>query len=113
MKEGVKGEVIPNQATGTQKLMQGDDVTALLARLVQLAERFLQLEKARGGDVLLNVTETCRFFGGNEKPIARNTLYRGVAEGRFPRPIKIGPKTTRWRRSECEAALIRKHTLED
>jgi predicted DNA-binding transcriptional regulator AlpA len=44
------------------------------------------------------------FFGG-DKPIHPSTLYRGIAAGRYPAAIKIGPNIARWRRSECEAAL--------
>ena len=53
---------------------------------------------------LLDKAETCRFFGGS-RPINPATLYRGIREGRFPRPVKVGPGTSRWLRAECEAAL--------
>jgi predicted DNA-binding transcriptional regulator AlpA len=33
------------------------------------------------------------------------TLYRGIAKGRYPRPIKIGPGLSRWLAAECQAAL--------
>ena len=53
---------------------------------------------------LMNVAETCGFFGGS-RPLNPATLYRGVKSGRYPAPIKTGPNTNRWLRSECEAAL--------
>jgi len=53
---------------------------------------------------LLDRDEVCRFFGGT-RPINVATLYRGVRNGRYPRPIKIGPGSSRWLCSECEAAL--------
>jgi len=53
---------------------------------------------------LLDRDEACRFFGGN-RPINAATLYRGIRLGRYPQPIKIGPGSSRWLRSECEAAL--------
>jgi predicted DNA-binding transcriptional regulator AlpA len=53
---------------------------------------------------LLAKPEVLQMFGGS-KPINSATLYRGIAQGRFPAPIKIGPKTSRWLRSECEAKL--------
>lgn len=53
---------------------------------------------------LLDRAETCRFFGGS-RPIHPATLYRGIREGRFPRPVKIGAGTSRWLREECETAL--------
>jgi predicted DNA-binding transcriptional regulator AlpA len=49
--------------------------------------------------------ETCRFFGGQSRPINHATLYRGVKEGRYPGPIKVGANSSRWIKSECEAAL--------
>jgi predicted DNA-binding transcriptional regulator AlpA len=52
-------------------------------------------------DELLDCDTVCRLFGS----IHSATLYRGIAAGRYPAPIKIGPNTSRWLRSECEAAL--------
>ena len=51
---------------------------------------------------LLDVGATCRFFGGEDSPIVPSTLYRGGKIGRFPKPIKIGPGTSRWLKHECE-----------
>jgi predicted DNA-binding transcriptional regulator AlpA len=53
---------------------------------------------------LMDVAETCRFFGGS-RPLNPATLYRGVKSGRYPAPIKTGPNTNRWLRSECEAMI--------
>jgi len=53
---------------------------------------------------LLDRAEVCRWFGGT-KPIDPATLYRGIRQGRYPRPVKVGPGSSRWLRSECEAAL--------
>src|SRR5262249_3039934 len=53
---------------------------------------------------LLDRPSVCRLFGGT-RPIDPATLYRGIASGKFPAPIKIGPGSSRWLRSECEAAL--------
>jgi predicted DNA-binding transcriptional regulator AlpA len=52
---------------------------------------------------LLDQRAACAFFGGT-KPINVATLYRGIRRGRYPRPVKIGG-SSRWLRSECEAAL--------
>ena len=35
--------------------------------------------------------------------VAHSTLWRWVAEGRFPAPVKLGPRVTAWRRSDIEA----------
>jgi predicted DNA-binding transcriptional regulator AlpA len=50
---------------------------------------------------LLDKTSVCAFFGG----INPATLYRGIRQGRFPKPVKVGPGTSRWLRAECEAVL--------
>lgn len=41
---------------------------------------------------LIDRAETCREFGN----ISPATLYRGVATGRYPSPIKVGPNAVRW-----------------
>ena len=33
-------------------------------------------------------------------PISKASWWKGVAEGKYPQPIKLGPKTTCWRESE-------------
>lgn len=38
-------------------------------------------------------------------PVGRSTLWAWVREGRFPKPIKIGPQTTAWRASDVSAWL--------
>jgi predicted DNA-binding transcriptional regulator AlpA len=53
---------------------------------------------------LLDRNAVCAFFGGT-RPINPATLYRGVRKGRYPKPVKVGPGSSRWLRSECEAAL--------
>ena len=53
---------------------------------------------------LLDKVEVCRFFGGT-RPINAATLYRGIRQGRYPKPVHVGPGSSRWLRSECEAAL--------
>jgi predicted DNA-binding transcriptional regulator AlpA len=58
---------------------------------------------------LLDRAETCRFFGGT-RPIHPATLYRGIAQGRYPKAIKIGPASSRWLWEECEAVL--RHMVE-
>jgi predicted DNA-binding transcriptional regulator AlpA len=53
---------------------------------------------------MLDRDATCAFFGGS-RPIDASTLYRGIREGRYPKPVKVGPGSSRWLREECEAAL--------
>jgi predicted DNA-binding transcriptional regulator AlpA len=52
---------------------------------------------------LLDIDQVCAFFGGT-KPLHPATIYRGLGK-QYPVPIKVGPNTNRWRRSECVAAL--------
>jgi hypothetical protein len=59
---------------------------------------------------MMTLSATCAFFGG-DKPIHYSTLYRGIAEGRYPKSVRIGPNTSRWLRSECQAA--RQALIED
>jgi prophage regulatory protein len=33
-------------------------------------------------------------------PVSRSTWWRGIRDGRFPRPTKIGPNSTAWRAEE-------------
>ena len=55
---------------------------------------------------LLDRREVCRLFGGS-KPINPSTLYRNIRKGLYPRPVKVGPGTSRWLREEIEAVLRR------
>jgi predicted DNA-binding transcriptional regulator AlpA len=38
-------------------------------------------------------------------PIGRSTWWAGVKSGRFPRPVKLGPRTTAWRVEEIRGLL--------
>jgi predicted DNA-binding transcriptional regulator AlpA len=55
-------------------------------------------------DQLLDRAEVCRYFGGT-KALNASTLYRGIRQGRYPQPVKVGPGSSRWLRAECDAAL--------
>lgn len=33
-------------------------------------------------------------------PISRSTWWAGVKQGRFPQPVKLGPRTTAWKVSD-------------
>jgi predicted DNA-binding transcriptional regulator AlpA len=53
---------------------------------------------------LLDKAEVCRLFGGT-RPLNASTLYRGIKLGRYPKPVRVGPNSSRWLLSECQAAL--------
>jgi predicted DNA-binding transcriptional regulator AlpA len=55
-------------------------------------------------DELLDKEAACKLIGGS-RPINAATLYRGVKTGIYPRPFKVAPNVSRWRRSELLAAL--------
>lgn len=38
-------------------------------------------------------------------PIGRSTWWAGVRSGRYPKPVKLGPKTTAWRVEDIRALI--------
>ena len=34
---------------------------------------------------------------GGPIPVSRSTWWAGVKDGRFPKPVKLGPRITAWR----------------
>jgi len=38
-------------------------------------------------------------------PVGRSTWWAGVKSGRFPKPVKLGPRTTVWRESDIQSLL--------
>jgi predicted DNA-binding transcriptional regulator AlpA len=66
-------------------------------------------EPARADPVagdLLTLGATCAFFGG-DRPLNPSTLYRGIKAKRYPPPVRVGPNSSRWLRSECHAARLK------
>jgi predicted DNA-binding transcriptional regulator AlpA len=57
-------------------------------------------------DELLDCYAACVFLGGS-KPINPATLWRGIKAGRYSAPIKIGPQSRRWRRSDLQGDIDR------
>jgi predicted DNA-binding transcriptional regulator AlpA len=39
-------------------------------------------------------------------PISKTSWWEGCKEGRFPKPVKLGPRTTAWK-AEDIAALVK------
>jgi predicted DNA-binding transcriptional regulator AlpA len=52
----------------------------------------------------LDTPATCALIGGN-RPIHPSTLWRWVKAGRISAPVKIGPHTVRFRRTQLVADL--------
>lgn len=40
-------------------------------------------------------------------PISKSAWWEGCKTGRFPKPIKLGPRTTAWKAEEIAALLER------
>ncbi|MFD0978217.1 helix-turn-helix transcriptional regulator [Tropicimonas aquimaris] len=38
-------------------------------------------------------------------PVARSTWWAGVRDGRFPEPVRLGPRTTAWRVGDIRKLL--------
>ncbi len=57
-------------------------------------------------DQLLTIKDVCRFWGGN-KPLNPATLYRQIADGKHPKPIKVGG-LSRWSLNELRVELQRR-----
>lgn len=38
-------------------------------------------------------------------PVSRSTWWQGVRDGRFPKPVKLGPKTTAWRVEDIRSLI--------
>lgn len=58
-------------------------------------------------DRLLRLKDIVRDKDGNfgYLGISKSTWWAGVASGKFPQPIKIGPRTTCWRESDILALM--------
>ena len=40
-------------------------------------------------------------------PVSRSTWWAGVKAGRFPKPVKLGPRTTAWRVVDIRALIAK------
>ena len=38
-------------------------------------------------------------------PVSKSTWWAGVKDGRFPKPIKLGPRITAWRVDDIRALI--------
>ena len=36
-------------------------------------------------------------------PVSKSTWWQGVKDGRFPKPVKLGPRVTVWRAQDIRA----------
>jgi predicted DNA-binding transcriptional regulator AlpA len=40
-------------------------------------------------------------------PVSKSTWWAGVKDGRFPKPVKLGPRITVWRAEDIEQLIAR------
>lgn len=40
-------------------------------------------------------------------PIGKSTFLAGVKSGKYPKPVKLGERTTAWRKADIDAVLAR------
>jgi predicted DNA-binding transcriptional regulator AlpA len=38
-------------------------------------------------------------------PVGKSTWWNGVKTGRYPKPIKLGPRTTAWRAEDIQSLI--------
>lgn len=38
-------------------------------------------------------------------PVSKSTWWQGVKDGRYPKPVKLGPKMTAWRVEDIRALI--------
>ncbi|HCU70112.1 MAG TPA: hypothetical protein DGF30_13060 [Desulfomicrobium sp.] len=62
----------------------------------------LPLPESLTKDVLLRLPQVLMVVN-----IPKSSWWRGVKEGRFPKPIKLGPRTSAWRASDLESLIDR------
>jgi len=60
----------------------------------------LQKENVPTADRLLRLPEVLKKI-----PVSKSSWYAGIKDGRYPRPIELGPRTRAWRESEINALI--------
>ncbi len=48
----------------------------------------------------LRLKEVLKLF-----PISKSSWWKGIAEGKYPQPCKLGPRTTAWRVADIEMLI--------
>lgn len=51
-------------------------------------------------DGFVRLPQILEFF-----PVSRSSWWAGVRSGRFPKPVKLGPKTTAWRVQDIKTLI--------
>jgi predicted DNA-binding transcriptional regulator AlpA len=40
-------------------------------------------------------------------PVSKSTWWKGVSEGRYPKPCKLSERTSAWKKADIEALIAR------
>lgn len=62
----------------------------------------------KSGDVLTGLLRLSDILGPDGPiPVSKSTWWAGVKTGRYPKPVKLGPRVTAWRASDIAALVER------
>ena len=68
--------------------------------------------KTRAGDIIGNGPDDVRFLRRREVEhltgLSRSSIYLLMKEGRFPKPVRLGPKCVAWVEREVRTFLLAK-----
>ena len=67
-----------------------------MAQSTQTTNSFLRLSQILG-DSRRNLSPII--------PISKSSWWAGVKSGKYPQPVKLGPRTTAWRASDIQAVI--------
>ena len=67
-----------------------------MSQSIQLTDSFLRLSNILG-DERRKIPAII--------PISKSSWWAGVKSGKYPQPIKLGPRTTVWRASDIQAII--------
>ena len=56
--------------------------------------------KTISSDILLRLPQVLSII-----PVSRSAWWAGCKNGRYPKPVKLGPRTSAWRASDIKALL--------
>lgn len=68
-----------------------------------MEEQSQQSLSSFGDEDLVPERTACQFIGGTHAPIHRSTFWRGIKDGRLPKPVHPSPGINRWIVGELRA----------
>ena len=81
--------------------------TGFLRESQILPQREISAEEAERNRALLNSTRPKRARPATPGliPVSHATWWRGIKDGRFPQPVKLGTRVTAWRVEDIRALI--------